>query len=234
MIKDKSFLILIWLARKGAITESLRVTTKHLAKELGMAQQSVSRTMIMMERSGLIDRNVEGRSLSIKLTKKGMEELRSAYLDLKGIFERPIRITVRGKVFTGLKEGAYYMSLPVYHNKLKELFGFDPYHGTLNLKLISQQDIDNRILLEKLAPLEVEEWHDEKRSYSKVKGIKATIKGDICGLIFIERTHYDKSVMEVISPYNLRERYGLNDGDLVEVEVQLQPVSFFENLLNDV
>ncbi len=37
----------------------------------------------------------------------------------------------------------------------------------------------------------------------------------------IERTHHGPDVIEVISPYKLRDRLGLKDGDDIEVLVTL-------------
>jgi riboflavin kinase len=44
------------------------------------------------------------------------------------------------------------------------------------------------------------------------------VNGEVEGaLIVADRTGYDLSVMEVIAPVSLRERFGLEDGDVVRV-----------------
>ena len=48
----------------------------------------------------------------------------------------------------------------------------------------------------------------------------AVVNGEVEGAVVVaDRTSYDVSVLEVIAPVNLRERFGLRDGDSVRVEV---------------
>jgi CTP-dependent riboflavin kinase len=57
----------------------------------------------------------------------------------------PLSVTLEGTVFTGLGEGAYYISKETYLKQLTEKLGFEPYLGTLNLKLSSDYDIKTRM-----------------------------------------------------------------------------------------
>lgn len=216
--------LLIFLAQNGAYTRSLRISTSVLAKHLGTSQQSASRLLIQLEQLGYVERRVVGKSSLMRLTSLGLEELRNLYLILKGIFERPIEVVLEGRVFTGLGEGFYYISLPQYYEQIKERVGFPPYPGTLNIQLLSKDSIENRMLLERVADIPIDGFSDGQRTYGGARCIKALFNGEQeAAIIFIERTHYDKDVIEVIAPVYLRGKYGLKDGDKVSLKVVLRP-----------
>ncbi len=217
---------LLLLAEKEAHVKSVRFTTPVLAQVLGTSQQSASRILIKMENEGLIERRIVGRLSYIKLTEKGIEELKNLYIELKSIIERPMEVTLEGRVFTGLGEGAYYLSQEHYRRQIKEKFGFDPYPGTLNVNLLSRDAIENRELIKRYADIQIEGYKNTMRSYGQVRGITGTFNDkDICAILFIERTHYGSNVIEIISPVYLRGKYGLKDGDKVKVTVSLPPAA---------
>lgn len=227
--------ILLFLAESGAAFQSIKVTTTDLARRIGMSQQTASRLLIQLEREGYIERRIVGRETHVRLKIKGIKELMDLYLLLKGIFERPITVKLKGSVFSGLGEGAYYLSIPNYLNQIKEKVGFEPYLGTLNVKLSSIDDLRNKMLLEKIADIRIEGFKDEKRSYGGARCIKALFNGvDECAIMFIERTHHGTDVIEIISPEYLRGKYNLKDGDKVSIIVNLQSITFLNHILNSV
>ena len=56
---------------------------------------------------------------------------------MQSAFDDEKSYSVSGKVFSGLGEGAYYISLTGYKKQFISKLGFEPYPGTLNLKLSS-------------------------------------------------------------------------------------------------
>ena len=213
---------LFFLAEHEAFVNSVKVTTPMIARHLGTSQQSASRLLIKMEHEGLIERRMMGRMSYIRITKKGMEELMNLHASLKTILERPVRVVLEGRVFTGLGEGAYYMSLPNYKNQIREKLGFDPYPGTLNINLLSKDSVENRRQVQRFADITIEGFKNDRRTYGGLRCILGTFNNnDICAVLFIERTHYDENTIEVISPVYLRGKYGLRDGDKVQVSVAL-------------
>ena len=223
--------VLIFLAERNAFTNSLKMTTPMLSKYLGTSQQSASRLLIQLEKEGFIERRIIGRTSYVKITDKGISQLRDLYLSLKAIFDRPVTITLEGRVFTGLGEGAYYISLEGYAKQIEEKLGFRAYPGTLNISLLSRDSIENRQLLRKIAPVEIHGFRNEKRTYGGAKAIKA-ILNDVqeVAILFVERTQYDNSVVEVIAEPYLRGQLGLKDGDKVKLTVTVPPADFFEAL----
>ncbi len=226
-LKEK---LLIHLAQNNAFVKSLRVSTPELARQLGTSQQSASRLLIQLERQGYLERRIVGKTGYVRLTGKGVEELRNLYLALKSIFERPVEIRIEGRVFTGMGEGSYYLGIDRYLKQIEERVGFKPYPGTLNLRLYSRDSIVNRMLLEKLANIRIDGFSNGKRTYGGARCIKALFNDEQeAAIIFIDRTHYEKDVVEVIAPIYLRGKYGLKDGDKVFLKVSLESAPFYKN-----
>lgn len=133
--------------------------------------------------------------------------------------ENPGKVKLRGKVFSGIGDGSFYVSLEHYRKQFKEKLGFDPYPGTLNLRL-DLCSIKNRRLLEKAAGIRIEPYSDRYRSYCGAKAFRVLIEGKIGGAIVIpEITRYGIDVVEVIAPVYLRGALKLKDGDTVCLEV---------------
>ena len=81
-------------------------------------------------------------------------------------------------------------------------------------------------MVEKAADIEIESFSDERRSYGGAKCIRALMNGEEeVAIIFAERTHYPKEVVEVIAPICLRERFKLRDGDKVTLKVRVSPIN---------
>jgi riboflavin kinase len=134
--------------------------------------------------------------------------------------EHPPSIIIVGEVFTGLGEGAYYTTREGYRKQFIEQLGFDPYPGTLNLKLTTDYDIKARSELEMYPSLIISGFKDELRIFGPVKCFRALINNKIEGAIVSAiRSHYNSSVVEVIAPVYLREKLKLKDGNKVRVEI---------------
>jgi len=142
------------------------------------------------------------------------------YLTLQRIFEGPKReVLIEGEVFTGLGEGAYYVSQPGYRRQFIEKLGFDPYPGTLNLK-VEKQSQRERGILETYSSITLEGFMNGMRSFGQVKCYKARVNEKVDGIVVTAlRSHYGEDVLEIVAPKNLRQVLGLKDGDSVKVRV---------------
>ena len=214
---------LVALARLGAGAAYADVSSVKLASVVGRTQQAASKRLADLESRGLVERVHAGRGLKVRLTDSGLQAVRSLYADLKGALEsKDKEFVFRGEVFTGLREGAYYISLRGYRNQFREALGFEPFPGTLNLRLSDPLMTDQRERLKILPGVEVKGFEDGKRTYGPVKCFRAKVSGRYPGgVLAIERTHHDSSVLEVISPVNLRRVLGLKDGDQCSVTAYL-------------
>ncbi len=149
-----------------------------------------------------------------------MELLRSEYAVYQRIFEMEGLLEVRGQVDHGLGEGFYYMSQDGYRRQFQQELGWDPYPGTLNLKLEGREAAKLEVL-RKGGGIPIEGFTSGKRSFGGATCFFATLQDVACAVIIPIRSHYD-DVLEVISPHQLRKELGLKDGEMVEVLVHLE------------
>jgi len=222
-MKKSEILYLVYYITKSGGLKGVRFTTAQLGKFLGMSQQSASRKLIELERLGYIRRERHENFSIIFVTEKGVDLLRSLYLDLKRVLEEEEEalFILRGRVFTGFGEGRYYVSLPEYRTQFINKLGFDPYPGTLNLRL-DYESVKLRKRLEVMEGITIDGFVRENRRYGSAKCFKAIINDRVMGaVVLIERTHYGPDVLEIISPLNLRTTLGLNDGDWVTVSIHV-------------
>ena len=217
---------LLKLAEMGAHRRTAKISTEYLAGKLGASQQTASRYLIELEGKGWIERTITPEGCLIRITGAGMKELNKLYLTLRVLMEAsyPPSITLEGTVFTGFGEGAYYISKESYRKQFIEKLGFDPYPGTLNLKLVTEYDLKTRNELEAYPSVEIEGFKDEDRTFGPVKCYPVIMENEVKGaLILALRSHYDASVLEIIAPVQLRKRLKLRDGQKVKVEVLTLP-----------
>ncbi|MEM1757352.1 MAG: MarR family transcriptional regulator, partial [Candidatus Bathyarchaeia archaeon] len=107
---------LVKLAEMGAHRRAAKVSTEFLARKLGVSQQSASRNLIELERIGWINRTATPEGSLIKITEAGVKELKELYSRLRFLMESsyPPSVTLEGIVFTGMGEGAYYVTRDHY------------------------------------------------------------------------------------------------------------------------
>lgn len=220
------FFTLYKLAELGAGRRTVKVSTEYLAEKIGASQQTASRHLISLEKIGLIKRTITPQGCLTKITSSGMAELKKLYSNLNLIFEAayPPSITLEGILFAGLGEGAYYVTKEGYRKQFMEKLGFDPYPGTLNLKLTTEYDVKTMSELEIYPAIELQGFKDESRSFGSVKCYPAVINNKVKGaVVYALRSHYNTSVLEIIAPVFLRGRLKLKDGNKVKVEILILP-----------
>jgi len=217
---------LIKLAEMGAHRRTAKISTEYLAEKLGASQQTASRYLIELDDKGWIKRTITPEGCLIKITDAGIKEMKKLYSNLRFLLEAayPPSITLEGVLFTGLGEGAYYISREQYRKQFIEKLGFEPYPGTLNLKLTTEYDVNTRSELDAYPAIEIEGFKNETRTFGPVKCYPAIIENKLKGsLVLALRSHYDASVIEVIAPVFLRKHLKLKDGHKVKVEVLTLP-----------
>ena len=222
----KLFFTLYKLAELGATSRTIKVSTEYLSEKIGASQQTASRHLINLEKMGWINRTITPEGCLMKITSQGVAELKKLYSELRLVFESayPPSITLEGVLFSGLGEGAYYVTKEGYRKQFMEKLGFDPYPGTLNIKLTTEYDIKSLSELEAYPAVELEGFKDESRTFGPVKCYPAIINNKAKGaVIYALRSHYGSSVLEIISPTFLRSHLKLKDGNKVKVEILISP-----------
>jgi len=127
-----------------------------------------------------------------------------------------------GKVTTGLGKGKEFVTLDGYVDQFRSDLGYIPYPGTMNL------DVDDfhRQRLEDLDALRIEQWNDDGTTYGAVDCYPVTLQnlpnlnGVPIHVIVPRRTEHDSSVLELISPANLRETLDVSDGSAIAGQVK--------------
>ena len=216
---------MVQLLSKGARHNFIEVTTSDLGKDIARSQQAASKHLLDLETSGYIERARRGQKFAVRITDKGYSEIQSLFASLKSAIESaPAVIDFEGSVVSGMGEGAYYMSLEGYRKQFKEKLGYEPYPGTLNIRLTDQLFMNARRELGSHPSIFVDGFGDGTRTYGWVKCYRATINGkvDNAAVLVLERTHYDDSMLEVIAPMSIKDAAGIKNGDGVKVQVHVQ------------
>ena len=214
---------LLKFGKGGACVE---ITTTELGSIINRSQQSASKYLVELEKAGLLERTKSGQKFRIMVTDRGVGEVLSLHETIKSSVEVLDRsgLQFEGKVVSGMGEGAYYMSLKGYRMQFNDKLGYEPYAGTLNVKLLNQSSIRMRSMIDSCPSLFVSGFNDSSRSYGWVKCYPAILNDgaiDKAAVIVLERTHYDNSMLEVIAPICIKDSLGMKNGDLVKVFVTM-------------
>ncbi|HUW86625.1 MAG TPA: DUF120 domain-containing protein, partial [Methanoregula sp.] len=126
------------IALRGGCKGPVFVSSQSIGEMLAISQQTASRRLKGLESRGLITRTIAADGQHVTITGSGEEELRMEYQDYCRIFsERNKGYILSGMVVSGIGEGKYYMSLEPYKQQFSSHLGFEPYPGTLNIRLSS-------------------------------------------------------------------------------------------------
>jgi len=126
-------------------------------------------------------------------------------------------LVLRGKVSSGLGEGKKFTQLPWVKRLIREKLGFEPYPGTLNLRLSSNVKISK--MLDKFSCIRISSRGD----FASGRLYKALISSEVHGAVIRpEVPDYPEDIIEILAPIGLREKFNLRDGDEVEVKILLE------------
>ena len=132
-----------------------------------------------------------------------------------------MKLEVEGRVFSGMGKGRYYVGHPEYQKRFRERLGYEPYAGTLNVKLEDEDTIRRLKEARGADGVKVEGFALGGESFSPLTCFEGELRGERVTLLFIDVTYYNESVAELISPVYLRGKLGLRDGDLVSFTVDV-------------
>ena len=187
------------LALLGAMDDYIAISSRELGEALEMSQQSASKRILELLDEKYIVRDLGARRQRIKLTQKGIDDLKKEYNEYRRIFELTDHITIHGNVVSGMGEGGYYICQDGYKAQFQSKLGFTPFEGTLNIQVDPE---------------------DDGRSFGDVIAYKAKIRNIDCAIVVPERSHYVDTI-EIICQYHLRRTLSLEDGDHIDVKVNI-------------
>lgn len=208
----KKIMLLTLLAKRGAGAEKVRVTMRGLAEELGTSPQSVLRLLDELEGEGLIKKEIVGRKTWVALSEDGLRFLEGL---CDSISEAIYNGLILGEVVSGIGEGAYYVRQ--YAPLIREYLGFDPYPGTLNLKVLFPKVVFDALC--GVRPVILPGFVKEGRTFGDVRAYRVIIGGVEGAIVVPSRTIHPPKIAEIVAPVNLREKLGLRDGSRVRVRV---------------
>jgi len=222
-LKIQHILTLSYLLSKGAKYNYVSITTSSLGKSIKKSQQAASKHLLELEQNQFIERIINGRNISVKITSKGFSEMvKLSSILQKSLDSSPSQVELKGILVSGMGEGAYYMGLKGYTKQFQSKIGYVPCPGTLNVRLdkkIHQEAIKQ---FETLIGIKIKSFSDGKRTYGWVKCFSAKLNNSAnCELIILERTHHDDSIIELISKSCLRKIAKLKDGSKVSIKIPI-------------
>ena len=222
-LKTQHILTLSHLFSKGGKHNFVTITTTSLGKNIGRSQQTASLHLRELENGGFIERIYHGRTFSVKVTQKGHSEIATLHHLLSKSFSiSPSYLELRGKIVSGMGEGAYYMSLKGYSKQFKLKLGYIPFPGTLNVRLDDEKYIQAIGNLSQHAGIKIDSFSDGKRTFGWVKCFSGRINNKIeCELIILERTHHDKSIIEFISKNYIRKSLKVRDNSSINIKIPI-------------
>jgi riboflavin kinase len=205
-------LILVELAKSGAIGEKKPFSLRSLAKEFNTSPQTTLRLLERLEEKGMIEREVRGRKTYIELTEKALAFLEKLYEDLGKALYSGIVI---GEVVSGLGEGAYYVQM--YSERIREYLGFEPFPGTLNVRVIFPKTIFDALC--NVRPIIIPGFVRDGRTFGDVRAYRVKVNGIEGAIVIPSRTIHPPKIAEIIAPVSIRKALGLKDGDRIKIEV---------------
>ncbi len=154
----------------------------------------------------------------VAITPEGKKLLRDLNIDLDEIF-KPKPTEIRGTVIEGLKDGRYYLGLNEYKQNIRKKLGFVPYPGTLNVRL-NLENIGGKERLQRKPGVEIGGFKKGDRIFGSIKCFECRINGLKGSIVLPERSHYGPDILEIISPFELRKKLNLKNGDEVVINVE--------------
>lgn len=125
-----------------------------------------------------------------------------------------MKIELAGNVFAGKREGMKFIALSWANSQISQKLGFNPYPGTLNLRLSRDSAKLRKLLVEK-GKLKIK----AAPGYCEGLIFKAHVAELECGVVIPQLENYKDDVLEVVSSLNLRDKLQLRDGDQISVSV---------------
>ena len=115
---------------------------------------------------------------------------------------------ITGKIISGTHKGSYFMSLEVYKEEFRKKLKFEPFPGTLNLKISPENAGNISNMQDKMGVIK------GTGNYGDVKFLPAQLNGIVNGaILFPVKTEHSPEILEFVAKDNLRITLKLADGD---------------------
>lgn len=123
---------------------------------------------------------------------------------------------IRGKVFTGQGEGAFFSQLDWVKEQCRQKLGFVPYPGTLNLRVEGPYLETVKGMRQGEAPIQ---FLPPSPEFCPAKCYRVALGGVRGALVIPLAPNYPADVIEVWAPVKLKEALSLKDGDVLAIRI---------------
>lgn len=131
------------------------------------------------------------------------------------------KIVIKGKVFSGMGQGAFFTQLDWVKQQCQEKLSFTPFPGTLNLTVTGQY----LKALEGLKDKKGIVLEPPTAEFCQARCYPVLIHFVRAAVIVPEAEHFTnavhpRGVVEVIAPVNIKEVLAIKDGDEITLELE--------------
>ena len=128
-------------------------------------------------------------------------------------------VFLKGILISGNNRGKHFINLPWVKEQVNSKLGFDPYLGTLNLRILNEKEIYQ---LRKAEGITIE----PEKGYYKGKCFKALVMNKVEGAVVLpDVPEYPSDLLEILAAVNLRKTLELVDGDIIDLVVSMKKIS---------
>ncbi|MEM1568631.1 MAG: DUF120 domain-containing protein [Thermofilaceae archaeon] len=213
--------LLLELAKQGCARAPVAIDKVLVASNLEISAWTLNKWIRDAAQLGYVELVASGRGKRCLLTEKAISELSSLLVSLEFGLKGVKRLVLAGTVFKGLGEGAFYTSLTDYRDHFRTFLGFDPYPGTLNVRL-DPESVAKRKILDSYEGYRIPPIVRGEVEYCGARLFRAVINGRLEGGVVIpDKTVYGPDVLEVLAKVCVKEALGIKDGDRVSIEILL-------------
>lgn len=204
----------ILLKKILALNYNKKIKLKKLNKKLSHKNQKKIIKDLLFE--GLIHKKRIKNNELIKVTEKGLKKVRTNFYKEKNNKEEEIDFICFGEIKNGLSIGKDFVKKEKYQIQFQNKLGFKAFPGTLNVELIDEsiKKIDK---IKERKGIKISGFNTNDGKLGTATCFPSLINGYESALVFPEKTNHGKEIVELISPYKLREKI---DGKEVMIEVK--------------
>lgn len=123
---------------------------------------------------------------------------------------------IKGTIVKGVGESARFLSVPWVGRQMAQKLPFQPYQGTLNIK------VDDPEIQRTLKRLGGDRLCSEVQGFCDALIFRGTVADRYdCGVVLPLVPNYDECLLEILAPVHLKDSLGLRDGDEITLDLNI-------------
>ncbi len=123
---------------------------------------------------------------------------------------------IKGKIVRGLGESGKFLAIDWVNRAVCDTFKFSPFCGTLNI------DVKDPAIQKTLKEQAKERIASREEGFCDALAFKGVINARyVCGVIIPLVPNYPEQILEIVAPVQLKDALGVDDGDEVELDLEI-------------